>query len=267
MRCEMDTKDDRYAGKIFFNAVLPLVRVILDDTPGIGSKLRGKSGIFQVSAQTDTGLWATHFVVDKGEVTTTLGASSKKPTVELFFRSLQDFNGFMKGTSKKLPAIRGLLKVGILIPFMKALLKMASLLKMKEAPKDEPTQRLLVKLYFYLLSSGISQLNREGHPSINAWTKTSPNRVYAWTVDGYEDVAAYLRVKAGKTKSAHGRYMRSKPFFTMRFVDLESALATLLSTGDMVELVAQGKMVMEGGPEFGSMLGDYMLLVGSYAQP
>ena len=52
----------------------------------------------------------------------------------------------------------------------------------------------------------------------------------------------------------------------MRFIDLESALATLLGTGDMMAPVAGGKMIMEGGPEFGNMLGDYMLLVGSYAQ-
>ncbi len=263
----MDTRDDRYSGKIFFNAVLPLVRVIIEDTPSIRSKLKGKSGTFQVSAKTDDGIWATHFVVEDGEVTTKLGASPEKPTVELAFKSLQNFNGFMKGTSKKLPAFRGLTRLGILIPFMKALLKMASLLGLKEAPKDEETKHLLVKLYFYLLSSGISQLNREGHPDIVEWTKMSPNRVYAWVVDGYDDVAAYLRVKAGKTKSARGAYTRSQPFFTMRFTDLESALATLLGTGDMVELVAQGRMIMEGGPEFGSMLGDYMLLVGSYAQP
>jgi hypothetical protein len=262
----MDTRDDRYSGKIFFNAVLPLVRTIIEDVPALAASLKGKSGAFQVSAMTDEGIWATHFIVDNGKVTTALGPCADKPTVELAFKTLRDFNGFMKGTSKKLPAIRGLMRFGILIPFMRALLKMASLLKLKEAPKDEETQRLLVKLYFYLLSSGISQLNREGHPTITEWTTKSPNRVYAWTVDGYEDVAAYLRVKAGKTKAARGRYTRSQPFFTMRFIDLESALATLLGTGDMMELVAGGKMIMEGGPEFGNMLGDYMLLVGSYAQ-
>lgn len=262
----MDTRDDRYSGKLFFNAVLPLVRVIIEDMPKLSSTLKRKSGTFQVSAMTDEGVWATHFIVENGEVTTKLGMFPDKPTVELAFKSLQDFNGFMKGTSKKLPSIRGLTRLGILIPFMRALLNMAKLLGLKEAPKDEPTQRLLVKLYFYLLSSGISQLNREGHPVITEWTKRSPNRVYAWTVDGYDDVAAYLRVKAGKTKAARGRYRRSQPFFTMRFIDLESALATLLATGDMMELVSNGKMIMEGGPEFGNMLGDYMLLVGSYAQ-
>ena len=43
---------------------------------------------------------------------------------------------------------------------------MADLLGATEAPKDEATKELLVKCYFYLLSSGISQLNKMGHEGI-----------------------------------------------------------------------------------------------------
>ena len=70
---------------------------------------------------TDEGIWATHFTVDNGVVTTTLSALDDKPTVELAFKNLRDFNGFMKGTSKILPSISGLMRIRILIPFMRTL--------------------------------------------------------------------------------------------------------------------------------------------------
>ncbi len=44
-----------------------------------------------------------------------------------------------------------------------------------------------------------------------------------------------IRVKAGKTKSARGEYTYSKPFFTMRFDSVDSALGILLQTDDMIE--------------------------------
>lgn len=59
---------------------------------------------------------------------------------------------------------------GKFIKFMMVLLKMSSLLGIKEPPEDEQLCLLLTKLYFYLLSSGISQLNKMGHPAIREWT-------------------------------------------------------------------------------------------------
>ena len=52
----------------------------------------------------------------------------------------------------------------------------------------------------------------------------------------------------------------------MRFDNLDSALAILLGTGDMVEMIASNQMMMDGAPEFGAQIGDYMLMVGDYAK-
>lgn len=258
-------KDEIYSARIFFNAAIPLLKEIAARTD-IGKGFDGKNGIVQISANTPDGKWATHFVIKDGKLETQLGCSEEKPTVELEFKDLTSFNNFFKGKSKKLPKIHGLTKLGLLIPTFKALLKMASLLGATEAPKDEDTKKMLVILYFYLLSSGISQLNKAGHPEISDWVKRSPDRVYAWRVDNYPDVAAYLRVKAGNSKAARGAYTRSQPFFTMRFDNLDSALAILLGTGDMVEMIANNQMMMDGAPEFGAQIGDYMLLIGEYAK-
>lgn len=94
----------------------------------------------------------------------------------------------------------------------------------------------------------------------------SPDRVYAWSVDNYPEIAAYIRAKADNSKAARGAYKRSQPFFTMRFDSLDSALAILLGTGDMVEMIANNQMMMDDAPEFGAQIGDYMLLIGDYAK-
>lgn len=143
---------------------------------------------------------------------------------------------------------------------------MSSLLSVKEAPEALEDKELLTRLMFYLLTSGISQLNKLKEPSVHEWAKKSPDRVYALTVSGYEDLGAYIRVKAGKSRSARGNYKRSKPFLTMRFADVDSALAILLQTGDLLNLTAEEKLIMEGAPEFGAKLGDFMMLVGSIIQ-
>ena len=124
----------------------------------------------------------------------------------------------------------------------------------------------MVKCFFYLLSSGISQLNKNGHPDVHEWALKSPDRVYAWAVNGYPQISAYIRVKAGKTRAGRGEYKRAMPFFTLRFKDLPSALGILLGTDDMLEAVKKGTLIMDGAPEFGGQIGAYMLTVAGYAQ-
>jgi hypothetical protein len=261
----MAAEETIYASTIFFNAVLPLVKHVKEGT-NLNTAFTGKSGVIQVSARDGDELWGTHFIVENGDFSVCLG-THPSPDVELAFPSLESFNAFFRGTSKKLPKIKGFSRLGLLVPTFKVLLTMASLLGAVEIPKSSEQKALLVRLYFYLLSSGISQLNKSGHPSVSRWAQTSPDRVYAWLVDGHPDAAAFIRVKAGKTKASRGRYTRSKPFFTMRFDSLDSALGILLAKDDMLESVASGKLVMEGAPEFGSQIGEYMMLVGSYAKP
>lgn len=261
----MTSKNDLYSNKIFLNAVLPLVKVIVEEHPGINKVFKGKSGKVQISAITGENKVGTHYIIENGEIKVKLGLT-EKPDLELEFKTIESFNGFFKGNSKKLPKIKGIQNVGLLVATLRALLKMSSLLGATDIPKAEEEKDLLVKLYFYLLSSGISQLNKAGHPEVSNWVKKSPDRVYAWTVDGKQDLAAYIRVKAGNSQSARGQYTRSKPFFTMRFDSTESALGILLDKDDLLKSTIDEKLIMEGAPEFGAQIGEYMLMVGAYAK-
>lgn len=254
-------KEKMYISRLFLYAVLPLVKEIGEAC----SYFRGKAGVIQISTLLPEGEEGLHFTIGEGSAQAALGLK-ENPDVWLRFMDQEHFNRFFLGKTRKLPRIYGFGHPGLLLAAFRTLLKMSALLSAKAPPGDEKTKELVVRLYFYLLSRGISRLNLMGQGQVRAWSEKSPDRVYAWQVDGYPETAAHLRVKAGRTRAAKGRYTRSQPFFTMRFSDLDSALAILLQTGDFLSLTAQKKLVLEGAPEFGAKIGDFMQLVGSYVQ-
>lgn len=268
----MASREEFLTNKIFMNAVLPLLKVIVADTPSLQKKFQAVHCVYQVSAldkDAPGGKYATHFQVNCDEWVIHTEKIEPNPMVELEFKSIEAMNAFFKGKigPATLPKMKGAVKhVNYFVPFLMTLLKMSSLLSAKEAPEDEETKRLMVKCFFYLLSSGISQLNKNGHEEIHDWAKKSPDRVYAWAVNDEPSVSAYIRVKAGKTRAGRGTYKRALPFFTMRFDSLDSALGILLGTADMLQFTRESKLIMDGAPEFGAQIGDFMLQVGAMAQ-
>jgi len=268
----MASKTEIMTNKIFLNAALPLLKVIVADVPSLNKKFKKVHCVYQVGAldpDAPEGKYATHFQVNGDDWEVHADTVDSAPLVELEFKSVEAMNLFFKGkmSPATLPKMKGVLKhPKEFIAFLMALLKMSALLGATAPPEDEETKRLLVKAYFYLLSSGISQLNKHGDEEVHAWALKSPDRVYAWAVNGEPECSAYLRVKAGKTRSGRGVYKRALSFFTMRFDSLDSALGILLGTGDMLEFTRQSRLVMDGAPEFGAQIGDFMLKVGDLAK-
>lgn len=268
----MHKKEDVYSSIIFFNAVLPLIKVIANDVPDLKKKFKGMNAIIQVSAidpEYKGGKRSTCFLIRNGEWTVKLDTKHNSPDVEIGFNSIEAMNGFFKGKMnlKTLPRkIKGVAKMDVLTSFLAVLLKMSSLLSATEPPKDVKSKELMVKCMFYLLSTGISQLNKAGHTDIHNWALKSPDRVYAWAVDGYPSVSAHMRVFEGKTKAGRGDYTKAMTFFTLRFNSLDSALGILLDTDDMLEAVKAGRLIMDGAPEFGAQIGGFMLEVGALAK-
>jgi len=265
------SKEEIFTNKIFLCAALPLVKVIAMDSPKLAKKFEHTHKVIQVSAidpESPEGKVATHFVINSGEWLVHADKVDKNPHIELEFKSVESMNAFFKGKigPATLPKMRGLKNTGAFVAFMQVLLKMSALLGAKTPPEDEETKKLLVKCFFYLLSSGISTLNKQGHEDVHNWALKSPDRVYAWAVNGYPELSAYIRVKAGKSRAGRGEYKRAMPFFTLRFDSLNSALGILMSTDDMLEATKAGRLIMDGAPEFGAQIGEYMLTVAGYAQ-
>lgn len=259
----------RYTNKVFMAGALPLLKTIASDVPELKKKFEGVNAIYQVSARINSeDKEATHFIVENGEWTVKLGEylGQGRIDAELEFSSMERMNEFFKGKMTSLPKMK-IKSFGKFIKFMMVLLKMSELLNISVPPEnDEQLSLLLCKLYFYLLSSGISQLNKMGHPAVHEWALKSPDRCYQWAVEGHPECTAYMRVKAGKSRAGRGEYKRSKPFFCMKFDCATSALKILLGTGDMFRMTADRQLIMEGAPEFGVQIGDFMMMVGDLAK-
>lgn len=262
----MATDAIRYSSIVFFKAALPLMKYIAADVPALKKAFEGVDAVYQVSAMDGDEKQAVHFLVKNGDWTVVHGVYDGNLDGELAFSSLEKFVAFMKGDMMKLPAFK-IGNMGKFVKFMRVLLKMSSLLNMTEPPEnDEETSLLLVKLYYYLLSTGISALNKAGEPQIAKWIAASPDRVYQWEVIDHPEVTAHLRIDHGKSKACKGAYERANPFFIMRYDNPTSALMILLDTGDMFDMTAGGQLMLVGGPEFGVQLGDAMMIVGGYAK-
>jgi hypothetical protein len=149
---------------------------------------------------------------------------------------------------------------------LQGLLTMSKLMGAKDAPQEAGDRELLVKLFFYLLPNGISQLNKAGHEKIHGFALTSPDRAYAFAVTGYPELNSYIRFKEGNSKAGRGEYPRCKPFLTLRFDSVPHALDILMSKGDMLEYMANKYLTVEGAPEFAGTVGEFMLIIGDYAK-
>lgn len=256
------------ANKVFMAGALPLMKVIATDDPTLNKlfKTAKINAVYQVSAKAGGGKEAVHFIVTDGDWEVYQGEyrGNKKIDGELAFSSMEKMNGFMKSDFTKLPAI----KIGNpakFALFMAVLLKMSGILTATEIPEDEATQLLTIKCFFYLLTTGISALNKMGDEKVSAWVKKSPDRCYQMAVAGYPELTAYLRVDQGKSKAGKGEYPRSDPFFTMLFDCPESALMILMGKGDMFKMTANRQLIMKGGPEFGMQLSEYMFYIQDLA--
>ena len=95
-----------------------------------------------------------------------------------------------------------------------------------------------------------------------AWTAKQPERIYQWSVNG-EDIACYLKIKAGKTKAGRGMYTRRKPFVHMKFDGVDGALPVLTNEIDAIQATAKGLVSNDGSPEYGGKIGDFMLKIAN----
>ena len=120
-----------YASRIFLNAALPLVKVLAEEKPSLRKAFAGKNGVVQVSAVNtlaasgqDPARVGTYFTVTDGAIAVARGLA-EKPDVELAFPSIEAFNGFFSGKSKRFPKITGLFgHFGLFVAFLRTLLAM-----------------------------------------------------------------------------------------------------------------------------------------------
>lgn len=253
----MTTDRDRMASRIFLRAVLPVIKVMIEDDPKI------KAGFATVTARVaftaaggDGGPAQAWIGFDRGAFSVGFDAC-EDPDITFAFTSLARMNAFFAG-KPVIPKIRGWWRLGLLTRVVRLLMGLKILMPDAD-PKDPVKRRLKVKMTFYMITTALSQYNKGGDPEMVQWTSCQPERIYQITVD--ETIAAYLRIKAGRSKAGRGVYPRRRPFVHMRFNGVDGAYPVVMNRVNMVDAVRQGLLCIEGSPEYAGNMGDFMVRI------
>jgi hypothetical protein len=248
----MATFDQELRGRIILRSVLPLIKVLPDERPLFKKLLYKASGVVQFAAKDSE--QAAYVQYGDGTITVLQGRH-ESPSITLTFKRLHDLNTFFAG-GLALPSIAGLTGLPAFVRLLPFLLKLTILLPNK-LPKEPAEKALKVKLLLYMVTNALSQLNKGGDPEVTKITKTSPDRIFQWTVeDG--GPAAYLRIKAGRSKAGRGTYTRRRPFVHFLFPNTDGAFAVLTQQAALVEAVKAGFVRTEGALEYSKEIGFLM---------
>ena len=259
---------DEITAKLFFNAAFPVMQVVLDDDPAMNAKFRNVQATVQICAKEGSPsreggtLLACHLVFDRGRLTVVQGPAAA-PDITLSFNSVAKMNTMFRGGAA-LPAIKGFSKLGLLIKVFSLLMSLMIMMP-SSRPKDPVKQRLKVKMSLYMITRALSTYNKLGNPVMAEWCRRQPDRIYQFIVDSEHgpdpEIACYLRVKAGKSKSGHGVYTRRSPFVLFHFASVGGALKVLLKDVAFVEGVETGCVEVLGSPEYAMNLNDFMAVL------
>ena len=254
------TEQDLMTAKLFFNAAFPVMKVVLDDDPAMNAKFRDVKATVQISAKEGNDLLACCLIFDRGKLSISEGPA-EKPDIVLSFNSVAKMNTMFRGGSA-LPSIKGFSKLGLLIKIFSLLMSLMIMMPTSR-PKDPVKKKLKVKMCLYMVTRALSTYNKLGNPKMAEWCLRQPDRIYQFVVGDMAkpEIACYLRVKAGKSKSGHGVYTRRSPFVLFHFSGVDGALKVLLKDVGFVEGVEQGCVEVVGSPEYAMALNDFMAVL------
>lgn len=254
----MATPTELMSARIFLRALFPVMKVVLSDDPKMKKKFEGVSADIQFVARDGAGDIGACLNFRNGALEIIQGICDR-PDITFAFGSVAKMNAMLAG-KPVIPGIKGIWKIGLLIKVF-ALLLYLKVLMPNARPKDPFKQRMKVKLTIYMITTALSQYNKGADPEMAKWTAKQPERIYQMSVTGEEDIAAYVRVKAGKSKSGRGFYTRRYPFVHMKFNGISGALPVILNDVNMVEAIRRGFLTVEGSPEYGRDIGDFMMRI------
>ena len=244
------------ATRIFLHALIPVMKVVVADDPKMSARFADINARIRFIIQEGEGILGTDLVFTDGtpDVDQTMEGT---PDLTFTFQSPEKFNGFMAG-KPVIPAIKGWNQPVLLFKVISLLLAMKILMP-DARPKTPEKRQLKVKMILYMITTALSQYNKGGDADMKSWTGKQPDRIYQLSItDADQDIAAYLRVKAGKTKAGRGLYTRRRPFVHIRFHGVEGAMPVLLGDIEFVEAVGREYVTIEGSPEYATNLNDFM---------
>ncbi|HDP24780.1 MAG TPA: hypothetical protein ENN34_04980 [Deltaproteobacteria bacterium] len=249
---------DTMAAKLFLEGIFPLLKVVMEENSKVQKMFAGVRATVQFVARDSRGDLGAHLVFDDGNLEVVQGVCPD-PDLAFQFASIKRMVTMLAG-KPALFRLKGFYRVGLLVRFL-LLLTNLTLLMPNARPKDPAKKRLKVKLTLSMMAAGLSRYNKLGDPEMNKWTASQPERIYQFSVSGEEDLAAYLRVKAGKTQAGPGIYTKRKPFVHMKFRSVDEAIPILNNEINMVKAVEQGSLLLEGSPEYSRDIGNFLMRI------
>jgi len=279
--------EEMLTARLFFRAAFPVMKVPLQDDPATRKAWQQLHATVQFSADTGStgarrvGAHSTNENRDGGGMGTAvpsrIGACLRfadgelsvseglcdSPDLTLHFPSVKAMNTLLRG-GMALPRIRGGLRHPVLLVRMLGLLMKLTLMLPSKRPRKPHLQYLKVKMTLYMITTALSVYNKLGSEDMQAWTRQQPDRIYQFTVEPYDEdhgIAAYLRVKGGRSKAGRGVYRRRSPFVHFRFSGVPEAMRVLLKEVGFVEGVEEGYVAIDGSPEYSSQLNDFMQIL------
>jgi hypothetical protein len=256
------SEKDIMTARLFFRAAFPVMKVPLNDDPKLKKLFANEKAKVQFSAGNGADKIGAYLSFDNGEFTATEGIC-ENPEITLHFSSVAKMNVMLTGGTA-LPKIKGGLKHFRLLLKVLQLLMSLKLMMPTARPKDPQKQYLKVKMSLYMITTALSAFNKLGDERMKEWTGKQPDRIYQFTVEPYDEdkgIAAYLRVKAGKSKAGRGVYKRRRPFVHFRFNRVDGAMKVLLKEVEFVEAVGKNCVAVDGSPEYAAQLNDFMAVL------
>jgi len=252
------TPQDLMTAKLFFNAAFPVMQILLDDDPKLHQSFQNLVATVQFGAKNDGKLIACTLRFDHGKIEV-IQSPAEKYDLALTFSSVEKMNALLRG-GLALPSIKG--RLGLL-PRILSLLMGLMIMSPSKRPKEYDKQRIKVKCSLFMVTRALSVYNKAGDPDMHEWCLHQPDRIYQFSVEPYPgtDIACYLRVKAGNSKSGHGIYERRSPFVHFHFLSVEGAMKVLLKEVDFVSGVEKGYVETIGSPEYACQLNDFMAII------
>jgi hypothetical protein len=254
----MASERDLLATRIILNAVLPVAKILVSDDPGMKKKFQGINAKIQLVAKYSEGNFTSCFIFTDGELELSR-EFEENPDIQLTFSKPEAFNAFLTG-GVALPKFKGGFKnFKLLIKFITLLLGMTILLPNKR-PKKYERKVLKVKMVVYMITTALSQYNKGGDPEMVKWTSSQPERIYQISCEP-EGIAAYLRVKAGKTKAGRGYYTRRRAFLHLKLNGAEKGLKVLMNDVELIQAVKDGYVVAEGSEDYSKTFSAFMMRI------
>lgn len=253
---------DTLIARLFFKAAFPVMKVPLEDDPRMRERFADVVAKVQFTADNGDAPLGCWLDFNRSEFSATEGFCDN-PDLTLYFSSAASLNKLLTG-GVSLPRLRGALRHPVLLVKVLLLLMSLKLMMPSSRPSDPLKRYLKVKMTLYMITTALSVYNKIQGGKLAEWTKYQPDRIYQFTVESDDEsqrIAAYLRVKAGKTKAGRGTYRYRRPFVHFRFQGVDGALPVLLKEVEFVESVNLGYAQVDGSPEYSSQLNDFMTMI------